>query len=144
MGNPVLDVVMRYLHIVSAIMLLGGLTFLAFVLRPALNGVDASVADTIRQAAERRFRRLTYLCFAGLFVSGVYNWMLLARVYKEVGKHANAVIGIKVLLALIAFLIVWTQAIGLMRLPGKACRLINIHLAAIIVLLAGLLRYWRG
>jgi hypothetical protein len=32
----------------------------------------------------------------------------------------------------------------LIKLPGKACHMINLHLVAVIILLAGLLGYWRS
>ena len=34
--------------------------------------------------------------------------------------------------------------LNLIKLSGKACHMINLHLVAIIILLAGLLGYWRS
>ena len=143
MDGAVIEVVVRYVHVVSAVVLVGGMIFVSIAVKPALKVLGDDQRRDFLDILHKRFVRVALGCFAALFITGAYNWVKLAPVYKEMGPKGNAVIGIKVLLAAIAFLIVWTRSIGLLKLPGKVCHLINLHLAAIIILLAGLLRYWR-
>ena len=144
MDNAILIVVMRYLHIVSAVVLVGGMAFLSFALKPSFGVLDEEPRRNLQQAVERRFKRIIHLCFAGLFISGGYNWVRLAEAYKAAGPKANIVIGIKFLLAVIVVVIVVGRAVGLVKLPGKACHMINIHLVAIIILLGALPNHWRA
>lgn len=143
MGGAVIEVVVRYVHVLSAVILVGGMIFVSVAVKPALKVLGDDQRRDFQDIMHKRFVRVAFGCFAALFITGAYNWMKLASEYKAMGSKGNAVIGIKVLLAVIAFLIVWTRSIGLLKLSGKVCRLINLHLAAIIILLAGLLRYWR-
>lgn len=143
MESAAFQIALRYLHVAAAVVLVGGMTFLSIALKPSARLLADADRKRLMDAVQERFKRVVYLCFAVLAASGFYNWMLLADAYRGLGPRANAVIGIKVLLALIAFAIIWSRSIGLLKLPGKACHLINLHLAAIIILLAGLLRYWR-
>jgi len=143
MDHAILQIAMRYLHILSAIIIVGGMIFISIALKPALRLLDDDRRQSFQDVLHRRFHRVVYLCFAGLLISGAYNWIRLAPAYHEMGPKGNAVIGVKVLLAAIAFVLIWGRSIGLIRLPDKACHLINLHLMAIIILLAGLLRYWR-
>jgi hypothetical protein len=40
--------------------------------------------------------------------------------------------------------VIFGRDLKLIRLPGKACHIVNLHLLAIIMLLAGVLGYWRS
>jgi uncharacterized membrane protein len=144
MENPILIVALRYVHIVSTAVLVGGMVFMSVALKPALKTLDDERRRTFQQIVERGFKRAVYLCFLGLFISGAYNWIRLADQYKEMGPKGNIVIGIKVLLAVIMFVIISGRDLKLIKLPGKACHMINLHLVAVIILLAGLLGYWRS
>ncbi len=142
MDHPVLLIVMRYLHIVSAIVAVGGVTFSAFCLRQPALALPEAQRDPLLGAVRRRFAKLQWLAIAGLVLSGAYNWMLSAGTYKAMGPVGNALIGTKVLLALILFAVVWARGANLIR-SDKAAAMINVHLAAIIILLAAVLRYYR-
>ena len=144
MENPILIVTLRYVHITSTTVLVGGMIFMSVALKPALKTLDDECRRTFQQTVERGFKRAVYLCFLGLFISGVYNWLRLADQYKEMGLKGNIVIGVKTLLAVIMLVIISGRALNLIKLPGKACHMINLHLMAIIILLAGLLGYWRS
>lgn len=140
----ILDIVMRYLHIVSAILAVGGMSYVLICLLPSMRLVDETFQAALLELTSRRFNRLLQLAIAGLLISGVYNWMRLAEVYKAMGPVGNALIGTKVLLALVMFVIAWGRAIGLIQ--GGRPRMwlmINVHLAAIVILLAAVLRFYR-
>lgn len=144
MENVTIQIVMRYVHIVSAILLVGAMAAMIMALKSAAQTLTQDQCREFSKCLGRRFARLAYICFAGLMVSGTYNWMRLAGDYKELGPKGNAVIGTKVLLVLIILVVTIAHSLRLIRLSGRACHLINLHLAAIIVFLAVLLRSWRG
>ena len=143
MDHPILVIVMRYLHIVSAIVLVGGWVFMSWCMIPATRLLDDSFRESLMAMLKKRFVRLVWFSLGGLLVSGVYNWMLFAGQYKQIGPKANALIGLKVLLALILFAHIWARSAGLIQCKSKAHLTSHIHLAAIIILLAGVLRYFR-
>ena len=72
----------------------------------------------------------------------MYNWVHLAAEYREIGPSGNALIGTKVLLAAILFAVVWARGAGFIK-SDKTAAMINVHLAAIIILLAAVLRHLR-
>ena len=106
MGNFALSIVMRYLHIICAVTIVGGIVFISIALKPALKLLDDDGRKSFQAVIQRRFHRTVFLCFAGLTISGAYNWIMLADQYQAMGPKGNAVIGVKVLLAAIAFVII--------------------------------------
>jgi len=141
MDQPVLQIVMRYIHIVSAILAVGGLGFMLVCLSPAVRLFDDGFNESWMKLVRQRFNRLLWIAIAGLVFSGVYNWALLAGTYKDMGPVGNALIGTKVLLALVMFTVVWLGSVG--KLKPRVCQMVNVHLAAIVILLAVVLRYLR-
>jgi uncharacterized membrane protein len=142
MDNIILQVFMRYLHIVSAIVAVGGMAFILLCLTPAVRLLDDQFRESLLKLVHARFLRVVWASIAGLVVSGVYNWMMLADTYKKMGPKGNALIGTKVLLAVILFAVVAARSLGMIQNQRRVL-MINIHLAAIVILLGSLLRYYR-
>jgi uncharacterized membrane protein len=142
MDHPVLQVAMRYVHVVSAIMAVGGMSFILICLVPSLRLLDDTLRGSLDKLVHHRFLRLVWASIAGLTISGAYNWYMLAGEYKAMGKIGNALIGTKVLLAVIMFAVVGARSAGLIT-NQRAALMINIHLAAIVILLGSVLRYYR-
>lgn len=139
-----LSVLMRYLHIVSAVVAVGGMAFMLLCLSPAAKLLDEKTRESLLDAVHGRFQRVVWACIGGLIVSGLYNWMLLAGAYKAMGPIGNALIGTKVLLAAIIFGVVWARSAGfLSKASRRRVLMINIHLAAIVILLGAVLRHYR-
>ena len=132
---------MRYIHIVSAIAAVGGLVFAAACLKPAVRVLEESFKDSLLSVVRARFDRLLLIAIVGLVVSGAYNWYMLADQYKAMGPKGNALIGTKTLLAIIMFAVIGARRMGMVN--EKAASMINIHLAAIVILLGAILRYFR-
>jgi hypothetical protein len=114
--DAVLPIAMRWLHIVSVIVLLGGVFYARMVIgEMAMN-----------------FRRLAYTAIGGILVSGVYNFMNKG-VYPP---HYQMWFGIKMLLVLhvIALMILYKQ--------GKPRSLTGVVISgAVIVCISGYLRW---
>ena len=132
---------MRYLHILSAVAAVGGTLCLAVCVSPAVRLLDASYQDSVLKLVRHRFHRLVWMSIGGLVVSGAYNWVVLGSTYKAMGPYANALIGTKVLLAMIMFAVTWLGSVD--KLKARAVQMINIHLAAVVILLAVVLRHYR-
>ena len=139
----ILDIAMRYLHIVAAILAVGGTAFVLLCLSPALRVVNEQFAGSVMEMVRQRFLRVLWFSIAALTISGGWNWYRLNDAYRVIRPWGQALIGSKVLLAFILFGLIWAQAIGMTRLKPRAALMINVHLAAIIILLGSILRYLR-
>jgi uncharacterized membrane protein len=136
----IVSIIFRYIHIVSAVLAVGGTSFIALCLSPAMRVMDDSFRETLLDLVNRRFAVILWASIAGLVVSGAYNWVMLNPKYNEVGPLAQALIGTKVLLAFLLFGLIWARHIGLIRLALKTHLLIAVHLGAIVILLGSILR----
>ncbi len=139
----VVSLIFRYVHIVSAVLAVGGTSFIALCLSPAMKLADESVRETIMQHVHRRFSVVLWASIAGLLISGIYNWVVLNDAYTEVGPLAQSLIGTKFLVALTLFGLVWARHIGLLKLALRTHLLIAVHLGAVVILLGSILRALR-
>jgi len=94
-----LNVLMRWLHITSVVVLIGGVLYARLVVAPAVASLAAAEQESLGDAMAARFRSLLYLAVLFLLASGVYNLFLnLGR-----GPVYQSLLGIKMLLALHVF-----------------------------------------
>lgn len=142
MNNPVLIIVMRYLHVLSFITLVGGLLYNMIGQRIARKVLDSQAAESFITAFKGCVLKFQWCAIAGLIVSGTYTWVITNAKYKAIGALGNALIGTKVLLAMTVFCVIWMRWSKLIK-SDKTAMMINIHLAAIIILLGATLRYYR-
>jgi uncharacterized membrane protein len=91
-----LSVIMRWLHITSAVVVVGGVLYARFVIAPALATLSAQEQDTLGAAVAARYRSLLYLAMVFLAGTGLYNTIL------NVGRGPlyQSLLGIKLLLVL--------------------------------------------
>lgn len=146
MDNPILAVVMRYLHIVSAVLTVGGMSFILFCVTPAAKLLDEELRQSFLKAVHGRFMKVIWAAIVMLIITGAYSWMTLNDAYREIRPWGQALIGTKVLLAAIMFVIVWLRSMGIIGQTPKGVRRVlmaNVHLAALVILLAAILRYLR-
>jgi uncharacterized membrane protein len=97
--DQLLSILLRWLHISSVLVLLGGVIYARYVLHPALQALPA---DARRQTAEllaASFRPWILGAVAALLASGLYN--LSTKPAVPAGYHM--VFGLKMLLALHIF-----------------------------------------
>jgi uncharacterized membrane protein len=105
-AQDLLTIFVRWVHILSAITLLGGILYARVVVAPSLRVLASETQDKLGEALAARYRLFLYTAIAGLLISGTYNLL------NKQGATAlyHAVIGIKMLLALhvfaVSFLIV--------------------------------------
>jgi uncharacterized membrane protein len=101
-----LNVIMRWLHITSVVVLLGGVFYARLVVAPAVQSLPAAQQDSLGDAMALRFRSLLYGAVFFLLATGIYNFFMnLGR-----GPLYEALLGVKMLLVLhvmaVSFLIV--------------------------------------
>lgn len=90
---------MRFLHIVSAITLVGGVLAWRFAAIPATDALASETRDKVGNAMAAAWRPFLILAIAGLLISGTYNF--LHKTGLTPAYHA--VFGIKIMLALHVF-----------------------------------------
>ena len=140
MDNAVLQVVMRYLHLVCVALAVGGMAFMSFCLWPVTKKLPEPARADLLKPIQERFLRVVLVAIAGLTISGSYAWMSNAALYRQIGPTAKALIGAKVLLAAVIFAVVIGRSVGLIQ-PSRFWHRFNLHLAAVVMLLAAVLRY---
>ena len=96
----ILPFLARWTHIVSGMIVLGGMLFAALALLPALKG--SPTAQSTSDAIAARFRPWFLLGVLGLLVSGFYNYYRHV-VAKDVPSMYHMIFGMKFLLALHVF-----------------------------------------
>ena len=118
------------------------LAFLLICLLPSLRLLQDDFRSSLLRIVQYRFERVLWASIAGLTISGIYNWIQLAPKYRLIGPLAQALIGIKVLLAAIIFGVVFARSANLLK-PSRFWPSLNLHLAALVILLAAILRWYR-
>lgn len=106
----VLPLVMRWAHIFAAVIAVGGVIFMRFVLAPAAKKtLTDDQHEQLRTALTRRWKMVVHLCILLFLVSGFYNYLFVARLEHSGQALYHMLFGIKFLLALGVFFV----AIGL-------------------------------
>jgi uncharacterized membrane protein len=97
--GAVLAVLMRWLHIISVITLLGGMIYARYVLAPALTGLPEGEKNNILARSAENFRSLILVTVFIILLSGLYN--LFTKPNIPAGYHMW--FGIKILFVLHIF-----------------------------------------
>jgi len=97
--TDVLSVIMRWLHLTSVVVLIGGVLYARFVIAPALATLTAQEQETLASATAERYRSLLWLAILLLTATGLYNMIMnVSR-----GALYQSLLGIKLLLVLHVF-----------------------------------------
>ena len=147
MGELALFTTTRVLHIATAIVLVGGTFFVRFVLLPA---ATANLADDVhaklRAAITATWKKIVHLGI-GLFIitGGINYYRVIAAGTHKGDPLYNALLGIKILLALGVFFIAEalvgkSAAFEGMRRNSRRWLMINLLLAGVIVAISGFLK----
>lgn len=101
-----LPLVVRWLHILSATVVVGGGVFLWLVVPRALTRADLSTGDdrsAVQDALLRLWGPLFHTCILLFLVSGFYNYLLITRFEHTEQPVYHMLFGVKFLLALVVF-----------------------------------------
>ena len=141
--------ILRYMHILGAIMLMGGTIFMRFALSPVVAGLEAGAKTSLHEQVRSRWSKFVMLASALVLVSGIVNLALAARYQYEpvLGVlNYNMVVGIKFLLALPIFF--FAAMLAGRSAAAKRCQAnavtwmnVNLVLALVMVLIGGTLKF---
>ena len=150
MNDPlfVLLLILRYMHILGAIMLMGGTIFMRFALLPSVKTLGDTPRQDLHQQVRSRWSKFVMLGSALLLISGIANLGLAARNdYDPVfGLNYNMVVGIKLILSLPIFFfaaVLSGRSDMARKFQANAAMWMNVNLALalLMVLMGGLLRF---
>ncbi len=98
------DVASRLIHVLTAVMLLGGSLFTLLVLVPALEAAEGDAKAKLVDAIRNRWKRFVHAGIALFLISGFYNYFAAMPGHKGDGLY-HGLIGTKIILALGLFFI---------------------------------------
>jgi uncharacterized membrane protein len=141
---PVLVILSRYLHVLSAILAIGGLFFMRVILPLGLAEADAASRDAVFLRCRRVFKMLIHTAVLLLLLTGAFNTWAAWGAYKYNPRLMHGLWGPHMLLGLIAMIL----ALVLLAPPTpprwhKTGAAVNLFLLLTAVFLASSLKYVR-
>jgi uncharacterized membrane protein len=144
------------LHVVSAVIWVGGMAFAYLVLRPSVGPLDPAARLALWRRVFNLFFRWVWASMVGLLVSGYGMILLYLGGLRGVGVHIQVMQGIGIIMMLLfvyLFVLPWRQfqaAIDKGAVPGASAVLERIRLVVATNLILGLVtvvvgatgRYW--
>jgi hypothetical protein len=97
------DLLSRWVHVVAAVVLLGGSIFQRFVLMPAASELSEAEHLRLREAITRRWKFVVMAGIALLLLTGFYNYLKVAAPAHRGDGFYHGLMGTKILLGLGAF-----------------------------------------
>lgn len=139
-----IDAVSRIVHVSTAIVLVGGSVFMAFVLMPTASQLSTPEHDKLRGLITGRWKRFVHAGILLFLVTGFYNYFQQMSEHKGDGLY-HALVGTKILLALGLFFIASalvgrSAAFESMRAARGKWLNIMVLIAAIIVGISGFVK----
>ena len=139
-----IDVISRIVHVSTAIVLVGGSVFMAFVLLPTAEQLSSAEHDKLRGLINGKWKRFVHAGILLFLVTGFYNFYRQLPNHKGDGLY-HALVGTKILLALGLFFIASalvgrSAAFESLRASRAKWLKIMVLLAAIIVGISGFVK----
>lgn len=140
MDIDVLAVLSRWMHIGTAIVLVGGSCCLRFVVMPVLTGQSSELQIAIRD----RWKKVVHVGIAFFLLSGFYNYIRAMPLHKGDGLY-HGLIGTKIILAFAVFFIASalvgrSEGTRRFRDQSRFWMTVLIALAAVIVAISGVIK----
>ncbi len=137
-------VLFRWLHILPAIVAVGGTIFMRFAILPAVGEIPESQRAAFQEAVRSRWSKWIMGSIAFLLISGFFNFFTLNARY-QLPKPYHMLFGIKFLLALgiftlASFLSGRTPVAQKMRVNARFWLNLNITLAVLLICISGVMR----
>ena len=149
-ANFLLAWVMRWLHVVGAVVAVGATVLMRFGVLPALATLPNG--EEILDAIRKPYKRLIHSAIGILLLTGLYNYIVVAipkvRALREIPQYAgsissyHSIMGAKILLSLALFGIAMAllAPVPSMHAQRKTWLSVNVVLGLLILLLAAYLR----
>jgi uncharacterized membrane protein len=140
-----LDLVARVAHILSAIVLLGGIMYLRKVVAPSLTSTDGDVGEQLYAGRRGAWAMWVGIATGLLLITGFYNFFMIIRANPELPGAYHPLFGIKFLLAIVVFFfaaLLAGKSAGAGRARQHAKKWLTLCLAAgvLVVVLGSVLR----
>ncbi len=133
-------IISRWIHVGTAIVLVGGTTFLRFVVHPSLQESDTELMGRIRA----RWKKVVHAGIGLFLLSGIYNYWKAIPLHKGDGLY-HAIVGTKIILALVVFFFASAlvgRSAGTQKFRDQAPKwtLIVVVLSFVIVAMSGFVK----
>jgi len=140
-----LELIIRWAHIIPAIILVGGSLYMVFALHPAMQATEFAEKAELKSAIRARWAKVVMICAGIILISGIASLVLQATTYNFPQKYYHPVAGMKFLLALVILYIASllsgrSKNAEKFREKEAFWLKLNATLAVILVLMAGTLR----
>lgn len=137
-----MSILFRWMHVGTAIVLVGGTCFLRFVLAPAAAQLSDEEHAKLKELVMKKWKMFVHIGIVLFLVSGFYNFIVVQVPRHRGDSLYHALIGIKILLALAIFffasaLVGRSKTFDGMRANAKKWQTVIIVLAAIVVGISG-------
>lgn len=145
--DDVINVLSRWIHVATAIVLLGGMAFQRFVLLPSAAELPDAEHDKLRAAVLGRWKKFVHAGIGLLLLTGFYNYLGAPTPANPPisWKLYHPLVGTKILIALALFamssgMVGRSNAFAGLRANPKRTLTIMLLLGAMIVGLSGYLK----
>ena len=144
-NDSILPVILRWVHILAAILAVGGMIFMRMVLMPAAHeALTEEQHVALRERVMARWRRLVALSIGLLLLTGFYNFMTVSIPKAREVPSYHLLFAVKFILALVVFFLGSVLAgrsatFAPVRARARTWLTLNIVLALAVVLIAGIL-----
>ena len=141
--------ILRWIHLASAIVAVGGAVFMRFALLPAAKAtLTDDVHERLREAVRARWAKFVHASIALLLITGSINFAILALPPKIKALPYHPIFGVKLLAAFAVFFIasaLMSHGPGFANIRAKRAKWLGIllTLGGLIVLLSGILNQVR-
>ena len=137
-----MSTVFQWIHVSAAVLGVGGMGFVLFVLLPSSRDLDPEQSTRLMKAVQRRFRWVTWSVIVLLIVSGLYN---LSLVWEAPWGRYWQFLTVKIALAAAVFLISLALTLPLralepFRLRRRLWLTVAFSLALVVILISAYLR----
>lgn len=139
-----LGILFRWLHIIPALLVVGGLFFMRIILPFGLDGVEEPKRSELLLRCRRGFKMLVHVCILLLLISGIFNSFRLWTQYNLNPALLHGLWGAHVILGLIAIGVsVWLLAGGTLRASHRQFAIMNLVLLIVLAAVASTLKQVR-
>lgn len=119
-GTTLVNLISRWLHVIPAIIMVGGTLFLRLALLPAFaNSADAEARDQVRESVRKNWAKWIGISTLLLLVTGLYNAYFKAFTY----ELSPLYIGLMLAKILLAFAVFYLAA----RLSGRSAKAVQLR-----------------
>lgn len=141
----ILFVLSRWIHIVSAVVAIGGTIFIRFVLAPSGAALPEEAHQQLRSRLLPRWQKFVHACVGLLLLTGGFN-LFVAISNKVAPMPYHAIFAVKFLLAMVVFflgiaLTGTSPGFASIRAARKKWLAVMATLGVIVILLSGVLKF---